>query len=95
MTRRTKLRQIRKLRAFRDFILKKQDREEVQRRMIGMGAREITIQHNFSIYVNINMDDNSHFFVKAFWVDDALCEAGLKIYEHLLGKIYPTCVKIV
>jgi hypothetical protein len=94
MTRRSKLKQIKKLRAFRDFMLRKEDMQEMENWIMQMGVRQLDIQYNYSVYVNINMEDNQHFFTTAFWGKDALCEAGMKIYEYLIGKIYPTCVKV-
>jgi hypothetical protein len=76
-------------------MLRKEDFGEMEKRILSMGVRQLDIDWHISVAVNVNMEDNTHFFTHSFWGKDALCEAGLKIYEHLLGKIYPTSVKIV
>lgn len=95
MSRRSKLRRVRELRAFRDFILAKIEAQEMENRIMRMGVRRLDIDYGYSNQVNVNMEDNAHFYASAFWAKDALCEIGLQIYEHELSKIYPTCIKII
>jgi hypothetical protein len=94
MTRRSKLRQVRRLRKFRDQMLKKETASDMEYEIMRMGVQHFQIDLHISAQVNVTLEDGQHFYVRSFWEKDALCKIGLLIYDYLIGKIYPTCIKI-
>lgn len=87
MTRRLRLKKIKKLRLFRDRALSMNE-EQLKDNLMSIGCDRIQISHGWTTWVTVRFEDRN-YVENCFWCIDSLRKIAKEIYRHLISKLTP------